>query len=121
MLSAELGTVQVLDASPSVVATLRDAHERLVELLHMATSLLGEFSLADSLATEGAAIPLVNGDSAAISRRAGNSVEQPARSAAILPLARSPPNLKARRRRRGTARLSNVGLEGTSTWRGGDR
>ncbi|CAN0335901.1 unnamed protein product [Lampetra planeri] len=88
-LPAEPGAIQALDTSPSAVATLQEAHEHLAELLHAATSLLAEFSLAVSPATKGAAIPLVDDDYAAIPRWTGNSVTQPARSAAILAPARS--------------------------------
>ncbi|CAM9994779.1 unnamed protein product [Lampetra fluviatilis] len=63
--------------------------DRLAELLHAAISLLAEFSLTVSPAKEGVAMPLVNGDSAAISPRAGNLMGQPAHLAAILLPARS--------------------------------
>ncbi|CAM9420534.1 unnamed protein product [Lampetra fluviatilis] len=78
------GAIWVCDASPSVEATLREAHGHLVEFLHAAASLL---SPTLSPVKEGAAMPLLDDDSAAASQQDGNSVAQPSYSAAILSLA----------------------------------
>ncbi|CAM9273576.1 unnamed protein product [Lampetra planeri] len=65
-------------------AILREAHARLVELLHVVASLLVETSPTVALVKEGAAMPFVDDDSAAISQQAGNLAAQPMYSAAIL-------------------------------------
>ncbi|CAN0251104.1 unnamed protein product [Lampetra planeri] len=72
-LLAEQGAIRARDASPSVEATLWEAHGHLAELLHATASLLAEISPTVSLVKEGAAMLIIDIDSAAISQLAGNS------------------------------------------------
>ncbi|CAN0179594.1 unnamed protein product [Lampetra fluviatilis] len=72
-LLAEQGAIRARDASPSVEATLWEVHGHLAELLHATASLLAEISPTVSLVKEGAAMLIIDIDSAAISQLAGNS------------------------------------------------
>ncbi|CAM9399920.1 unnamed protein product [Lampetra fluviatilis] len=86
-LPAEQGASRPLNTLPSAEATLQEAHGHLAELLHAVASLLAEINPTVSPVKEGAAMPLVDGNSTAISQQAGNSAAQPMHSAAILSLA----------------------------------
>ncbi|CAM9860751.1 unnamed protein product [Lampetra planeri] len=81
MLPAEQSAIWARNALPSAETTLWEAHGRLAELLHTVASLLAEISPTVAPVKE---MPLVDGNSAAISQQAGNSVVQSSYSAAIL-------------------------------------